>query len=69
MTSAGHGYGITRVDVIDAYTAVMEASRTAGIEEPRIKAQINELIEAHPASQKFMEQAVRFDMPRNLGGH
>lgn len=56
--ASGHGYDITGIDIDEAYKAVIEASRHAGHDEAKIKMQILNLIDAHPASRQFMLQAL-----------
>ena len=41
--SLGHGYEITGSDVLDAYTAVMQAATRAGMDAQTIKAQMREM--------------------------
>lgn len=51
--SLGHGYEITGLDVLDAYTTVMQAAGGAE-EESQIKAHIGEMISGHQANNQFM---------------
>lgn len=53
--SLGHGYEITSRDVLDAYSAVMQAARSAGVDEQQIKAQVRELIGGPQANNPFMK--------------
>jgi len=50
--SQGAGYDITGADVLDAYTAVMQAASGAGVDALHIKAQIREMTSgSHPGNQ------------------
>ncbi len=50
--SHGAGYDITGADVLDAYTAVMQAASGAGVDALHIKAQIREMTSgSHPGNQ------------------
>ena len=42
--SLGHGYEITGTDVLDAYSAVMKAASTAGMDAQQIKTRIRDLL-------------------------
>lgn len=53
--SLGHGYEITGMDVLDAYTAAISAASAAGIDEQQIKAQIQEMILGSPANSQFLK--------------
>lgn len=53
--SLGHGYEITGSDVLDAYSAVVQAARGAGVEEQQIKAQVRELITGPQANNQFVK--------------
>ncbi len=52
--SLGHGYDITGVDVLDAYSAVMHAASTAGVNARQMKAQIRALLAATLTGNQFM---------------
>ena len=56
--SLGHGYEITSLDVLDAYTAVMQVAAGAGMDEHRIRAQIQELIASPEPNKQFMRTAL-----------
>jgi tetratricopeptide (TPR) repeat protein len=48
----GYGYDITGGDVLDAYTAVMQAAPAAGVAADQVQAQVRALIEgSHPGSK------------------
>lgn len=53
--SLGHGYEITSLEVLDAYTAVMQAVSGAGVDEHRIRAQIEDLISGSAPNNQFMK--------------
>lgn len=53
--SLGHGYDITGVDVLDAYSAVMQAASTAGADAQRIKARIRDLLASTPSGNQLMK--------------
>ncbi len=50
----GHGYDITGLDVLDAYSAVMIAAEKAGLDTQQIKAQIIDLLSSAPAGKQFL---------------
>ena len=56
--SLGHGYEITSLDVLDAYTALMQAAAGARIEEHRMRTQIEELIAGPEPNKQFMRTAL-----------
>ena len=56
--SLGHGYEITSLDVLDAYTAVIQAAAGAGMDEHRVRAQIQELIASPEPNKQFMRTAL-----------
>ena len=56
--SLGHGYEITSLDVLDAYTAVIQAATGAGMDEHRVRAQIQELIASPEPNKQFMRTAL-----------
>ena len=48
----GYGYDITGGDVLDAYTAVMQAAPAAGVAVDQVQTQVRDLIEgSHPGSK------------------
>lgn len=53
--SLGHGYDITGLDVLDAYSAVMQATSKAGADAQQIKAQIRNLLSSAPVGNQFMK--------------
>jgi len=56
--SRGQGYDITGVDVLDAYTAVMHAAATAGVNAQQMKAQIRDLLAATPTGNQIMKSVL-----------
>lgn len=54
--SLGHGYEITGMDVLDAYTAVMAAVPTAGVDEQQVKEQIRHMISGPQPSNQFVKK-------------
>ena len=54
--SHGYGYEITGMDVLDAYTAVMQAASGAGVDEHRIKEQIREMISGSQPGNQFVKK-------------
>ncbi len=53
--SLGHGYEITGMDVLNAYSAVMQAAPGAGVGEHRIKEQIREMISGSQPGHEFVK--------------
>lgn len=53
--SRGHGYDITGLDVLDAYSAVMLAASNAGADAQQVQAQVRELLTSVPPGQQFMK--------------
>ena len=53
--SRGHGYDITGLDVLDAYSAVMLAAEKAGLDGQQVKAQIVELLSSAPTGKQFLK--------------
>ncbi len=53
--SLGHGYDITGLDVLDAYSAVMHAASKAGADAQQVKAQIVDLLSRAPAGNQYMK--------------
>ncbi len=53
--SLGHGYDITGVDVLDAYSAVMQAASKAGADAQLVKARIRDLLASTPAGNQLMK--------------
>ena len=62
--ASGHGYDITGIDVLDAYDAVMQAGRAAGMEDVLTKGHVRQLIDGCPANGDF----VRKVLARQLAG-
>ena len=56
--SCGHGYDITGADVLDAYSAVMHAASTAGVNAQQMKAQIRDLLAATPTGKQIMKSVL-----------
>lgn len=54
----GYGYDITGVDVLDAYAAVMEASSNAGVDEAKLKSDVQALISSHPTGGDFVQRVL-----------
>ena len=50
----GHGYDITSVDVLDAYSAIVQAASAAGFEEAAMKADVRALIATNPNGGDFV---------------
>ena len=53
--SMGYGYEITGADVSDAYSALMQAARAAGIDEQRVKDQARGMLAGTPAGGEFLK--------------
>jgi hypothetical protein len=53
--SQGHGYDITGTDVLDAYTALMQAARGAGMDENGIAEQIRTITSGSLAGSRFLK--------------
>lgn len=60
----GYGYDITSVDVVDAYSAVMQAAAAAHIDVATMKADIRALISAIPNGSDFVQKILE----RHLAG-
>lgn len=56
--SRGHGYEITSIDVLDAYSAVMHAASIAGIDTQQIKTQIKDLLASKSGGNQIMKNAL-----------
>ncbi len=56
--SRGHGYEITGIDVLDAYSAVMQAASNAGMDAQQIKTQIRDLLASKSGGKQLMENAL-----------
>lgn len=54
----GHGYDVTSADVVDAYQAVLQAARCAGVEDQQVQAQVAALIAQRPGNAAFMVGAL-----------
>jgi hypothetical protein len=54
--SLGYGYEITGVEVLDAYTAVMQAASGSGVDAHRIKARIQEMIDGSPKTSRLLKE-------------
>ena len=50
----GHGYDITGLDLLDAYSAAMLAAEKAGLDAQQIKAQIVDLLSSAPTGKQFL---------------
>ncbi len=61
--SLGHGYDITGVDVLDAYSAVMDAASKAGADAQQVKAQIRSLLSSAPVGNQFMKTVLAHYLP------
>ena len=62
--SLGHGYDITGLDVLDAYSAVMLASTKAGLDAQKVKAQIIEILSSAPTGQQFLKTVLAHHLMR-----
>lgn len=62
--SLGHGYDVTGLDVLDAYSAVMLASEKAGLDAQKVKAQIIELLSSAPTGQQFLKTVLAHHLMR-----
>ena len=60
--SLGHGYEITSLDVLDAYTAVMQVAAGAGMDEPRVRAQIQNLTSGCAPNNQFMKAMLAYKL-------
>ncbi len=56
--SDGYGYDITSIDVLDAYSALMQAAGAAGIQEASMKADIRALITGSQYSGDFVQRVL-----------
>lgn len=53
--SLGHGYDITGLDVLDAYSSVMHAASEAGADATHVKARIRDLLASTPTGNQFLK--------------
>jgi hypothetical protein len=53
--SLGHGYDITGADVLDAYSAVMQAASIAGVDAQQIQTRIRDLLASTPTGNQLMK--------------
>lgn len=53
--SLGHGYDITGLDVLDAYSSVMHAASEAGADATHVKARIRDLLASTPTGTQFLK--------------
>lgn len=53
--SLGHGYDITGLDVLDAYSCVMHAASEAGADATHVKARIRDLLAPTPTGNQFLK--------------
>jgi len=53
--SLGHGYDITGADVLDAYSAVMQAASKADVDTHQIKTRIRDLLASAPTGNQLMK--------------
>ena len=53
--SLGHGYDITGLDVLDAYSAVMHATSTAGADAQQVKTRIRDMLALAPVGNQLMK--------------
>ena len=60
--SLGHGYEITSLDVLDAYTAVIQVAAGAGMDEPRVRAQIQNLTSGCAPNNQFMKAMLAYKL-------
>lgn len=61
--SLGHGYDITGLDVLDAYSAVMHATSTAGADAQQVKARIRDMLALAPAGSQLMKTVLAQYLP------
>ena len=61
--SLGHGYDITGLDVLDAYSAVMHATSTAGADAQKVKARIRDMLALAPAGSQLMKTVLAQHLP------
>ncbi len=53
--SQGHGYDITSMDVLDAYTALIQAAPNAGVSEEKIKEQVRQFSAGSQPGSQFLK--------------
>jgi len=56
--AAGYGYDITRIDVLDAYAAIVRAGETLGIATAEINARIRAQLDNRGADRTVVEEAL-----------
>lgn len=61
--SQGHGYEITGVDVLDAYTALIQAAHGAGINDGQIVAQIRKMTAGAQPGNQFLKTILARHLP------
>ena len=61
--SQGHGYEITGVDVLDAYTALIQAAHGAGINDGQIVAQIRKMTAGSQPGNQFLKTILARHLP------
>ena len=54
----GHGYEITGAEVLEAYSALMQAARSSGMDEQQVKAQVREIIGADQPGSRFVRTII-----------
>lgn len=52
----GYGYEITSVDVLEAYSAVLQAATIAGVDVPQVKQQIRDMISGSQPGNQFVKK-------------
>jgi len=58
--AAGYGYDITRIDVLDAYAAIVRAGETLGIATAEINARIRAQLDNRGADRTVVEEALAY---------
>jgi hypothetical protein len=56
--TAAYGYDITRIDVLDAYAAIVHAGETLGIATPEINARIRAQLDTRGTDRTVVEEAL-----------
>ncbi len=56
--ATGYGYDITSVDVMDAYSAIMQAAGAAGIQEAVVNAEVRTLISNRQHGSEFVKKVL-----------
>lgn len=56
--TSGHGSEVTGADVLDAYSSVMKATATAGVDTQQIKTRIRDLLVSTHTGNQFMKSVL-----------